>query len=130
MPSARSWRAYAQSYRLEAGRCSKCNKTFFPPRQVCNKCGGREFEPFNMERSGKVLTHTVIRTPGDDYAGEAPFAVGIIAMDDGPRITTQIVDVALEDIAIGMKVKLEFRRMYAEGNDGIIEYGHKAVPVR
>jgi uncharacterized OB-fold protein len=130
MPSARSWRAYPQTYRLEAAKCDGCGKTFFPPRQVCNKCGGREFETFRMAYGGKVLTYTIIRTPDDRYQGEAPFAVGIVQMDDGPKLTTQIVDVAFDDIEVGMKVKLEFRRMYAEGHDGIIEYGHKAVPVR
>ena len=62
--------------------------------------------------------------------GEAPFAVGIVQMEDGPRLTVQIADVPFAEIKVGMKVKLEFRRIYAEGHDGIIEYGHKAVPVR
>lgn len=130
MPIASSWRAYPQVYRGEAARCTGCGKMFFPPRQVCNTCGGRAIEPFTMKRTGTVVTHTVIRTPGDAYTGEAPFAVGIIQVDDGPRITTQIVDVPLDDITIGMAVKLEFRRIYADGHSGVIEYGHKAVPLR
>ena len=130
MPPSRSWRAYPQTYRLEAGRCTSCKKVFFPPRLVCNKCNGREFENFEMKRSGKVVTYTVIRTPSDEFSGEAPFAVGVIQMDDGARLTTQIVDVALEEIKIGLPVKLEFRRNYTEGEAGIIQYGHKAVPVR
>jgi uncharacterized OB-fold protein len=115
---------------LEAARCKKCGKVSFPPRLICNKCQGREFEHFNMKRTGKVVTHTVIRTPADEFSGEAPFAVGIIEMDDGARLTTQIADVPFEEIKIGMPVKLEFRRQYSEGESGIIHYGHKAVPVR
>ena len=130
MPPAKSWRSYKQTYQLEAGRCTKCGKVFFPPRLICNKCNGREFEHFNMKRTGKVVTHTVIRTPSDEFSGEAPFAVGIIEMDDGARLTTQIVDVSFEEIKIGLPVKLEFRRNYTEGDAGIIQYGHKAVPVR
>ncbi|UCD58107.1 MAG: Zn-ribbon domain-containing OB-fold protein [Candidatus Hydrogenedentota bacterium] len=130
MPPAKSWRAYPQTYRLEAGRCKKCGKVSFPPRLICNKCQGREFEHFEMRRTGKVVTHTVIRTPADEFSGEAPFAVGIIEMDDGARLTTQIADVSFEEIEIGMPVKLEFRRHYTEGEAGIIHYGHKAVPVR
>ena len=130
MPSARSWRAYPQTYRLEAARCKGCQKAFFPPRQICSKCGSREFESFRMGYDGTVLTHTVIRTPGDQFQGQAPFAVGIVEMDEGPRVTVQIVDVPLEEIKVGMKVKLEFRRIYDEGHGGVIEYGHKAVPVR
>ncbi len=130
MPPARSWRAYPQAYRLEAGRCKKCGKVFFPPRLVCNKCHGREFENFDMKRTGKVVTHTVIRTPSDEFSGEAPFAVGIVEMDDGARLMTQIVDVAFDELKIGLPIKMEFRRQYTEGDAGIIHYGHKAVPVR
>lgn len=130
MPPARSWRTYAQTYMLEAARCTKCDKTFFPPRLVCNKCQGRDFERFNMKRTGKVVTHTVIRTPSDEFSGEAPFAVGIVQMDSGPRLTTQIVDIPFEEIKIGVPVKLEFRRQSCEGDAGIIHYGHKAVPAR
>ena len=130
MPPARSWRSYPQTYRLEAAKCTKCGKTFFPPRLVCNNCNGREFEQFKMQRTGKVVTHTIIRTPADEFSGEAPFALGIIQMDDGPRLTSQIVDVAFEEIKIGMPVKLEFRRISSEGESGIIHYGHKAVPAR
>jgi uncharacterized OB-fold protein len=115
---------------LEAARCKKCDKTFFPPRRVCSNCNGREFDSFAMKRTGTVLTHTVIRTPAPEYSGEAPFAVGIVQMDDGPRLTTQIVDVDLNDIKIGMSVKLEFRRNFEEGEAGILQYGHKAVPRR
>lgn len=129
MPSASSWRAYPQTYRLEAARCTSCGKHFFPPRLVCNSCGGRDFESYRMGVTGKVVTHTIIRTPADAYSGEAPFAVGVIQMDDGPRVTTQIVDTDLDAISIGMPVKLEFRQLYAEGSSGIIEYGHKAVPL-
>ncbi len=130
MPPSRAWRSYPQTYRLEAGRCKNCEKIFYPPRLVCSKCNGREFKNFNMKFTGKVVTHTVIRTPSDEFAGEAPFALGIVQMDDGPRLTTQIVDVPFDEIRIGMPVKLEFRRISSEGEAGIIHYGHKAVPIR
>ena len=130
MPPARSWRAYPQTYRLEAARCRTCGKAFFPPRLVCNKCNGRQFEHFDMKRTGKVVTHTIIRTPSDEFSGQAPFALGIIQMDDGPRLTSQIVDLPFEDVRIGMPVRLEFRRISSEGEAGAIHYGHKAVPVR
>ena len=130
MIPAKSWRAYPQTYRLEAARCSKCGQGFYPPRLVCAKCGSRDHERFNMERTGKVVTHTIIRTPSDEFSGEAPFAVGIVELDTGGRLTTQIVDVPFEEIKIGMPVKLEFRRHYSDGEAGAIHYGHKAVPLR
>ncbi len=40
----------------------------------------------------------------------------------------QIVDVLHDEIKTGMPVRLEFRKIYQEGEAGIICYGHKAVP--
>lgn len=130
MPPASSWRSYPQTYRLEAGRCQSCGAVYFPPRLVCAKCKGREFEIFRMRRTGKVLTHTVIRTPSAEFSGDAPFGVAIVEMDDGVRLTTQVVDVDFAELQIGLPVRLEFRRIYSEGAAGVINYGYKAVPVR
>ena len=68
MAVAGSWRNYPQTYRLEAARCKGCEKVHFPPRLICDKCKGREFTRFNMKRTGKVVTHSIIRTPADAYA--------------------------------------------------------------
>ena len=128
MPPARSWREYPQRYRYEAAECTKCGKWFFPPRIVCDKCGGREFETRRMQRTGTILTHTIIRVPPAPYADQAPFAVAVVEMDDGPRVTTQVVDWTEGQLEIGQRVRLEFRLANAEGAAGILNYGYKAVP--
>ena len=129
MPTARAWREYPQRYRYEAGVCKKCGKWFFPPRLVCDACGHREFETKAMQRTGKILTHTVIRVPPAPHADQAPFAVAVIEMDDGPRLTCQVADCKDEQLVIGQKVKLEFRLITADGKAGTLNYGYKAVPV-
>jgi len=54
--------------------------------------------------------------------------VAVVEMDDGPRITTQVVDWDEGELATGRAVRLEFRRLTSEGGAGIINYGYKAVP--
>ena len=49
-------------------------------------------------------------------------------MADGARLTAQIVDVPLEDITIGMAVRIEFRKVQQDGAAGILMYGYKVVP--
>jgi uncharacterized protein len=129
MPSARSWREYPKRYRYEAAVCKKCGRWHFPARLVCEQCGAREFETRAMKRTGKILTHTVIRVPPKPFADQAPFAVAIVEMDDGPRITTQVVDLKEGQLQIGLRVKLEFRKITDEGKAGVINYGYKAVPL-
>ena len=36
---ARAWREFPQRYRLEASKCTQCEKILYPPRLVCPKCG-------------------------------------------------------------------------------------------
>ena len=128
MPTARAWREYPQRYRYEAAVCTKCSKWHFPPRLVCDKCGTEAFETKTMRRTGKVLTYTIIRVPPAPFKDQAPYAVAVIEMDDGPRLTAQVVDCKEEDLAIGQKIKLEFRKLYSDGEAGPINYGYKAVP--
>jgi uncharacterized OB-fold protein len=128
MPSARYTREIPQRYRLEAGKCSACGKVYYPPRRVCAACGGREFENVTLPDTGKVATYTVIRVAPSDFTDEAPYAVAIVEVEGGVRLMVQLVDVPLENIETGMPVRLEFRKIFQEGEAGIICYGHKAVP--
>lgn len=129
MPTpSRLWREIPQRYRLEAGKCTSCGTICFPPRLVCPQCGGREFTKTKLAESGKILTYTIIRVAPHQYVDQSPYAVGIAEMDDGVKLTAQIVDCPFEDLKIGIRVKIEFRKMCEEGEAGVIYYGYKFVP--
>ena len=123
------WRAMPQRYRYEAAKCKSCGKIFFPPRLICDKCKAREFETINLNREGKIATFTVIRVAPSQFVDQAPYPIAIVELKDGVKICTQIADCEIEDIKIGMLVKLEFRKVSADGDAGVINYGYKAVPV-
>jgi hypothetical protein len=82
----------------------------------------------NLKPEGKVLSYTIIRVAPSQFVDQAPYAIGIIELDDGARIMAQITDCDLEKLAIDMRVNIEFRKIYDEGGSGIICYGYKAVP--
>ncbi len=129
MPTpSRYWREIPQRYRFETNQCTKCDLKFFPPRLICPECGNQELEEAKIAETGKLLTFTIIRVPPHQYADQAPFAVGIAELDDGVKVTGQIVDCDFEDLKIGMRLKLEFRKVYQEGESGILCYGYKFVP--
>jgi uncharacterized OB-fold protein len=125
---SRYWREIPQRYRLEANKCKRCGKINFPPRLICNACGNREFEKTKLADKGKVLTYTIIRVPPHQFVDQAPYAVGIVELEDGVKITGQIVDCDFDDIQIGLDVKIEFRKLYQMGESGILCYGYKFVP--
>jgi uncharacterized OB-fold protein len=128
--SARYWREIPQRYRLEASKCKGCGKVWFPPRLICPNCHKQSFEQVNLPDKGKLVTYTVIRVAPRDFTDEAPYAVGIIELEGGVPIQCQVVDCTVEELKIGVPVKIEFRKIKEEGEAGILCYGYKAVLAR
>jgi uncharacterized protein len=129
MPTpSRHWREIPQRYRLEAAKCKGCGFVAFPPRVVCPDCGGRAFASVKLAGAGKLLTHTIIRVPPQPFEDQAPYAVGIAELDDGVKLTAQVVDCDFAELKVGLRVRLEFRKISEDGNAGAIHYGYKFVP--
>jgi len=128
LTTARYWREVPQRYRMEAGKCTACGEVHFPPRRVCMKCGKQEFETVVLPDTGTVETYTVIRVAPDEFTDLSPYAVALVKLDDGTRLMSQLVDVDLGKIEIGLRVKIEFRRVRDDGAAGVLFYGYKVVP--
>lgn len=129
MLSARYWREMPQRYRLEAEKCKSCGKIYFPPRLVCSACKSKEFEKCKLKDTGKLITYTIIRVGPSQFIDQIPYALGVVELEDGIKILTQITDCDLDKLSTGMKLKIEFRKLQEDGKAGIICYGYKAVPV-
>ena len=125
---ARYWREIPQRYRLEAARCASCGEVSYPPRLICRKCRSRRFETVTLPDEGTLLTYTITRVGSSQFSSLTPYAVGIVELDGGVRITAQIADCEFDQLAVGQRVRLEFRRIQEDGKAGIICYGHKCVP--
>lgn len=129
MSVAKYWRETPRRYRLEAAKCTGCGKVLFPARLICPECKGRNFETVQLAPQGKLITYTIIHVAPGDFTDQLPYAVGIVELDDGVRLLTQISDCDPQVIQTGMDLKLEFRRISSMGHAGIHQYGYKAVPV-
>jgi uncharacterized OB-fold protein len=129
MPTpSRYWREIPQRYRFEAEKCRSCGAVAFPPRPICPACGGKEFAPTRLAESGRILTYTIIHVPPAGFEDQSPYALGIAELDDGVKLTAQVVDCDFAALRIGLRVRLEFRRISEDGPAGIIHYGYKFVP--
>lgn len=122
----RGWRHIPQRYNLIGSKCLQCNEVFFPIRVICPKCRRRgRLEDITLSGKGKIHSYSIIHTPTDEFKVIAPYAVAIIELEEGTKITSQIVDCNNNDIEIGHEVELVFRKIREEGEDGVITYGYK-----
>ena len=125
---ARFWRQIPQRYNLIGNKCGICNQIFFPPRESCPICRRKsigKIEEFKLGGKGEVITYTIIHVGPEAYENQVPYVVAIVKLDEGPRITTQIVDCDIKDVEIGMRVENTFRRIQDDGYTGAIYYGFK-----
>ena len=128
------WRTIPQRYRLVGLQCKACGKVNFPPKGVCKYCNASsEFTEVRLSGKGKVHTFTLIGAGGappefaeQEKAGGV-YPVTIVELDEGPKVIGQMADVNAKDVAIGMRVRAELRRIYEE--EGVVRYGFKFVPL-
>ncbi len=130
MSVARIWRENRSRYNLIGNTCTVCGQTFFPMRTVCPKChresiGKMEEKP--LSGMGSIYSFSVVHSAPESFQTVKPYVMGIIEMDEGVKLTAQIVDADLEAIAIGDRVKAVFRRVREIDSEGVIQYGYKFI---
>lgn len=101
--------AAARAGRLVVQRCAACGALRFPPRELCSGCLGREATWQQVSGRGEVFSYNVMHQiyhPG--FAAEVPYAVVIVQLEEGPKMTSNLVDCPLDEIRIGMPVEVVF----------------------
>jgi len=127
----RTWRHISERYNLIGVKCKNCGTVYFPSRVLCPKCRRKtQMEEIKLSGKGKVYTYSVVHTPPKEFEKIAPYIIAIVELEEGPKVTAQIVDCDKDKIYIGMQVEAVFRRIKEDGEDGIISYGYKFRPVK
>ena len=127
------WRRIPELYNLIGSKCNECDSLYFPSRDVCRECSSIKLKEHKFEGKGQVVTFTVVRTQISDPenelieipARETPYVLAIIKLDEGPMLTSEIVDSKPEDVEIGDNVEVAFRKINEHGKKGVIQYGYK-----
>jgi len=94
---------------LMLSRCNDCHAWLHPAAPVCTECMGSDLAWAKASGRGTVFTFGVMHQfyhPG--FTNELPYNVAIVELEEGPRLNSNLVNIANEDIAVGMKVKAVF----------------------
>ena len=105
----------AKRHELVVQRCAQCGKHRFPAREICSSCLSRDATWERVSGRGHIFSYNVMHQvyhPG--FASEVPYAVVVVELDEGARMISNLVGVALQDIKIGMPVQVVFEAVTAE----------------
>jgi hypothetical protein len=123
------WRLKDHYFNLIGSKCKKCGAEWFPPVKVCRKCGSQQIADHQMPHTGKLVAHTVIREPADEFKRFAPYILGLVELDNGVRLVGQIVDVDATSLQDETSVRLALRKLTEDSSSGTIYYGYKFTPL-
>jgi uncharacterized protein len=102
------WEA-ANNHRLELPRCNACGKFWFPPSRSCPHCLAADFAWTPVSGRGTVFSFVVFhRVYHPAYEGEVPYVVALIALEEGPRMLSNVVGIPPEQVRCDMPVKVVF----------------------
>ena len=100
-------------------RCTDCARWVFYPRSNCPGCLGNALEWHAVSGRGELHTFTISRIPTVAmFEDEVPQLLAVVELSEGIRLTTTLVEVAEEDIKIGMPLEPVFESI--DGGEGVL----------
>ncbi len=89
--------------------CDQCQRYQFYPRLYCMQCGSETLRWVEASGRGVIYSYTVIhQNKSPEFANDTPYNVAIVQLEEGPRMLSNIVDIALTDLRVDLPVIVVF----------------------
>ena len=99
------WDATGQ-HRLVLPRCHR-GHTFYYPRTHCPECLSNQLEWIEASGRGRLYSYTVARRPqSPEFAADVPYIIAAITLDEGPRMTSLLVEADPDHVEIDGAVEV------------------------
>ena len=99
-----------RKHELWIQKCVDCDTAFFYPRMICPDCLEDTIEWFKTSGKGFLYTYMINHRPPPGFEDEAPYAIAIVQLDEGPRMMTNIVGIEStpENLVLDMPLEVVF----------------------
>ena len=92
-------------HELRFQQCRDCGHVRWPPSDFCPRCHAAASNWMISKGTGRIYTFAVYHVafhPG--FAADLPYTVAVVALDEGPRLLTNIVGCRPEAVRCDMAV--------------------------
>ena len=108
-PVAAPFWEWCRAHELRLQRCTGCGTFRFPPRPRCHACRSAAYTWEPVAGTGTVASYTVISPPVlPAFRDRVPYNAIVVELDEGPFMVGNLLDVANDDLATGMRVEVAF----------------------
>lgn len=93
-------------------RCKACRSYIHPPAPICGECLTKDYAPEAVSGRARLVTYTVNHQPWIP-GFDPPYVIAIVEIEEQPsvRLTTNLVNCEIDDIAIGMSLRVVFEQL-------------------
>lgn len=94
---------------LRMQECARCGHIRYPISHVCPECLEERHEWVRLSGRGEVWSSIVFHQVYDKaFAGDVPYNVALVQLDEGPRMFSNVVGVPPGEVAVGDRVRVVF----------------------
>jgi hypothetical protein len=99
----------AKQGKLVIQRCTKCATWRLPGRERCHRCWSTDVEWAQASGRGKLYSFGIMHQQYHPaFAEVIPYNFAFVELEEGPRLLTNIVDCANEELRVDMPVEAAF----------------------
>jgi len=93
---------------LRLQRCASCDAHYFPPRPFCPTCLSDDVTWERVSGRGRLHSYVINHRPAPGF--EAPYAIAVVELAEGPRMMSNIVGVenTPENLVLDMALEVDF----------------------
>ena len=95
----------AREGELRLQRCDDCSHVYFPARPFCPACSSKAVNWFKASGRGRLFSYVINHRAPPGF--EAPYAIAVVELEEGPRMMTNIVDCEQTPEALVLDMPLE-----------------------
>ncbi len=100
------WRLLAEGT-MTVQRCSSCGSLQHYPRPFCVRCLSTALEWQPVSGRATLYSYTVVRRAASPaFAGDVPYVLGIIELEEGPHVTGNVIGAPIDNLRVGMPLEL------------------------
>lgn len=97
---------------LSIGHCKACDRHHYYPRPFCPHCWSEDVELVQASGKGKLYTWSVIYMNDlPPFKDTLPYVAAIVDLEEGVRVSTNIVGCDPQSLSVAMDVVAEFVEM-------------------
>jgi len=97
---------------LRIQRCVDCGTPYFYPRPICPSCGSGSVEWFTASGQATLYSYVINHRPAPGFEDDAPYAIAVVQLAEGPRMMTSLVGVPAtpEALVLDMPLRVTFEQ--------------------